>query len=1478
MDILKTNVIEHKGSKIKIQNPNTAYMEVISLGKYYSSGFYSKIELVEGEDYDLQLLGELVDGDECFLYCELDDGTQVIPRSYYYYCNTPFRTNIRFTAISKSINIGILFSNINKKYKLRIETFYVTKYLDPLKQLLVKDIPMCTILDLPELNKHSDSISIILPVYNGFPLIQAAIRSILRQTFTNWELIIVDDGSSINRKELLEFYNFIKQSKRVKILQLDSNNGIPVALNKGLELIEGTYWTWTSHDNFLAPSALQTIINKFQNNRNLDFIYTGWKMIGNENRTHYGRMYTKEEIMCKWDGMPFGVWHKRVLEFLGKFDEELHGIEDWEYIIRTFQICTVDYIAEALFIYYSHNDSLTSRIGDYTELKEKMWKRILEKNIGYTNYTLYFDKYKILDNLQETTEYINSINQNTYLSRGLFVLDQNTKIKKTIIYRSSVDFWVLFQRPQQLLRFLGMENKYRTIFINNGPIKRCIIHNKFILIDKDDFERYKDSLLVGERIYYFNDPDKINWANTITPNKIIFDLIDNPVEEFSVWKNNLELAINTSDIIMYSHPYLQNIIKEINNKKPIFYVSNGCDYEYFNRARDRIYPRPLDLPILKQDEKLIGYYGAFASWLDYEYIKGIANRDNTKIVMIGGIRGNNGFNIRFNHKNITWLEHKGYEDLPRYLSWFDTCLLPFKKTEMMKGCNPLKMYEYLAAEKNIIGTREEEWLDIDPRDYSYKKYSNSLLTTIFSMKNYDRVYSKDIIRYKPAIFIYPMIDYDFRIQRNQHLANYFAKNGYTVYYVRTRLESFNCDCSKTFLTHERFDYKRREIKTNLYEISLGCISPDVNVYNTVLSNIDLLSVRKSLEYVIKNEKIDFSVSIIANPFWYQLVKIQRNTQVIYDCADFLKGFNNVSEYILKIEDELIEDCDVLVVTSQKLIEKLGVSREYTLIQNGCENEYFKHIKRDNSKPKQTVGYYGAISDWFDVDVIKESALKYPDVDFHLIGNVYCVDKTHEQKIKDLSNLPNIKLIGEVPYKDLHKYLVNFDVGMIPFIPIELIECTNPVKFYEMMSMGMPIITTKLIDVDLLNNKDLFFYSNNKNEFVDNIGCALDGLNNKTIINRRKEYGNNNDWEKRGTQLEKLVINKTPLISVVVLCYNNLEYTKECLKYYDTLTKYPNNELIIVDNMSTDGSREYLKDYFQTKKNNIRLVLNCKNYGFSGGNNTGLELCRGDYIVMLNNDTCPLDQWLYQLVRPLIQDKTIGLISPLTNEIGNEGKFFLNFNNTEDLRLKIMEYNNKNNLGRLYVSNVAFFCVAMSKEIYNQVGKMDSNYGVGWFEDDDYCYRVKQKGYKIGIQKDSFIYHKGSATMNIIPDNKKELFERNKKYYENKFSITWLPHEYDIKKFNIYCSDNIIESTFRKDKFLVMNSNIDKNQNIYDFYITSNGRNTENNIKYNNLIDFKYTKLEYNSETGKKILELGNKETLNDLIYNYLNEIHNKIYI
>ena len=84
------------------------------------------------------------------------------------------------------------------------------------------------------------------------------------------------------------------------------------------------------------------------------------------------------------------------------------------------------------------------------------------------------------------------------------------------------------------------------------------------------------------------------------------------------------------------------------------------------------------------------------------------------------------------------------------------------------------------------------------------------------------------------------------------------------------------------------------------------------------------------------------------------------------------------------------------------------------------------------------------------------------------------------------------------------------------------------------------------------------------------------------------------------------------LSIITLTYNKLKYTK---KYVESLFKYTKDfELIIVDNGSTDGTREYLKSL-----DNIKLILNDENVGFSKGNNQGLEIAEGEYIAFLNND-------------------------------------------------------------------------------------------------------------------------------------------------------------------------------------------------------------------------------------------------------------------
>jgi GT2 family glycosyltransferase len=120
----------------------------------------------------------------------------------------------------------------------------------------------------------------------------------------------------------------------------------------------------------------------------------------------------------------------------------------------------------------------------------------------------------------------------------------------------------------------------------------------------------------------------------------------------------------------------------------------------------------------------------------------------------------------------------------------------------------------------------------------------------------------------------------------------------------------------------------------------------------------------------------------------------------------------------------------------------------------------------------------------------------------------------------------------------------------------------------------------------------------------------------------------------------LIRENTPFVSVIVLNFNGENYLERCL--FSILgTKYPNFEVIFVDNASTDSSLKLVEKTFGNDKR-LRIFKSNQNLGFSAGNNFGFSHARGDYIVFLNNDTIAEPYWLAALVSTMEKDKTIGL--------------------------------------------------------------------------------------------------------------------------------------------------------------------------------------------------------------------------------------------
>lgn len=254
------------------------------------------------------------------------------------------------------------------------------------------------------------------------------------------------------------------------------------------------------------------------------------------------------------------------------------------------------------------------------------------------------------------------------------------------------------------------------------------------------------------------------------------------------------------------------------------------------------------------------------------------------------------------------------------------------------------------------------------------------------------------------------------------------------------------------------------------------------------------------------------------------------------------------------------------------------------------------------------------------------------------------------------------------------------------------------------------------------------------------------------------------------------------VSIITLCFNQLENSTKL--FIESLYKFTDPELfelIIVNNNSTDGTFEYLEN-IKEAYNNIKIIHNDKNLGYAGGNNQGLKIASGEYLFLLNNDLLFTPNWLQNMIKILDKNKKIGILAPMTNFCGLEKQLV---KNAKSLTVEnyINLYNQEIKADNTYSYNdkIIFFCCGMRRDIFEKVGFLDENFGMAWFEDDDYSLRVLYAGYKPAIANGIFVYHNHSQTSSKLYDSTsgKEIFEKNLRYFKSKH-ILYLNMK-DLKK-------------------------------------------------------------------------------------------------
>jgi GT2 family glycosyltransferase len=626
----------------------------------------------------------------------------------------------------------------------------------------------------------------------------------------------------------------------------------------------------------------------------------------------------------------------------------------------------------------------------------------------------------------------------------------------------------------------------------------------------------------------------------------------------------------------------------------------------------------------------------------------------------------------------------------------------------------------------------------------------------------------DSIINKPDIICFPIIDWEFRYQRPQQILSQAASDGTRIFYIKPHFSAFPSTCRIAF------------IKRNIVKVTISA-KRKLNIHRDVFDKKSLKEMFASINLLRKKCSIVNAIILVQFPFWWPLAKKLREKygwKIVYDCMDEHAGFQNISKKIPLYEKDLIRESNLVTVTSKLLYKKVKLlNKRAILIPNATDYEHF-HGAKKNGKfdylKGPIIGYYGAISSWFDNDLVEYLTDARKKWNIILIGNTTGADVSKLQQKK------NILLLGEVPYSKLPGYLACFDVCILPFKITQLTQATNPVKFYEMLSAGKPVVSVRLPELE--GYKDYVYLSDDKESFLHNIETAL-CESTSFLVEKRVNFAKGNSWDVRYGVLKEHLISLFPKVSIIIVSYNNLSYTQLCLQSIVHNTQYPNYEIIIVDNASNDGTASFLRE-FSSQYKNVTVILNKKNIGFPSANNQGLKIYSGEYIVLLNNDTIVTRGWLTKLVRYL-DNHEIGMVGPVTNFCGNEAKIEVPYNNSDLKKIqKFAARYIRSHFEPIFfpINMLGMFCVAMRSDTFKKIGFLDEQFGIGMFEDDDYSLRLKKAGYKLICAQDVFIHHFGKAAFQSL-ENYNEIFNENRRKFEKKWGTKWKTPKYRIKIWN-----------------------------------------------------------------------------------------------
>ena len=309
-------------------------------------------------------------------------------------------------------------------------------------------------------------ISVILPTFNGEKYLAQAIQSVIDQSYHDWELIVVDDGSTDGTYEIA--LSFARRDSRIRVLRNEINQNLPNALNRGFEYASGELLTWTSDDNYYHDNAFEVMKKYLEEHPDMPMVRANYRRIGiGGNEYEDKKTFIADELLLECNIGACFMYRRETADAVGVYDPEWFCVEDYEYWLRMYtRYKQIGNITECLYTYRYQPKSLTET------RKREIWDKGARLLWQYCDY--------VLEHFADHKDFV-------------------TRFYCSILARPSAYHgeWETFYRVVPELEFDSIPKQDQSIIIYGAGELGSRVH---------------DSL--GERVAAFADSDPKKWGKT----------------------------------------------------------------------------------------------------------------------------------------------------------------------------------------------------------------------------------------------------------------------------------------------------------------------------------------------------------------------------------------------------------------------------------------------------------------------------------------------------------------------------------------------------------------------------------------------------------------------------------------------------------------------------------------------------------------------------------------------------------------------------------------------------------------------------------------------------------------------------------------------------------------------------------------------------------------------------------------------------